>query len=91
MHPTLTHYASPEFWPHYRRLPQGVVRDLADEKFELLKADPRHPSLHLKRVGEYWSVRVGLAYRAVGTACEGGIIWFWIGSHRDYERLVHGT
>jgi hypothetical protein len=64
------------------------VRDLAEKNFQLLKADPQHPSLHLKRVGDFWSVRVGLAHRALGIACEGGIVWFWIGSHADYERVL---
>lgn len=87
MHTALKHFASPEFWTHYRRLPQ-TARDLADKNFQLLKADPKHPSLHLKRVDDYWSVRVGLAYRALGITCEGGIIWFWIGSHADYNKLL---
>jgi len=29
------------------------------KNFELLKKNPYHPSLHLKKVGRYWSVRVG--------------------------------
>jgi len=47
-----------------------------------------HPSLHFKRIGDFWSVRVGLAYRALGTASEGAIVWFWIGSHADYDKLL---
>lgn len=87
MHTPLKHFASPRFWLHYWRLPQSV-RDLADKNFQLLKANPQYPSLHFKRVGDFWSVRVGLAYRALGTACEGGIVWFWIGSHADYDKLL---
>ena len=64
------------------------VRKLADKNYELLKADPRHPSLQLKRVGELWSVRVGLHYRALGIDVQGGIQWIWIGSHADYERII---
>src|SRR4051812_20680681 len=48
-------------------LPESV-RNLANKNFELLKADPHHPSLHLKKVGELWSVRVGAHYRALGLA-----------------------
>jgi hypothetical protein len=49
----------------YQALPLPV-RKLADANFELLKRDPRHPSLQFKRVGHYWSARVGLRYpRAV--------------------------
>lgn len=32
----------------------------------LLKCNPRHPSLHFKKVGRFWSVRVGLHHRAIG-------------------------
>ena len=87
MHSTLKHFASTHFWRHYGRLPEAV-RNLADKNFELLKADQTHPSLHLKRVGDFWSVRVGLAYRALGTTCEGGIVWFWIGPHAEYDKLL---
>ena len=60
----LKHAALAEFWLHYQRLPLDV-QQLADEKFELLKPNPRHPSLHFKKIGELWSVRVGLHYRAL--------------------------
>jgi hypothetical protein len=39
-------------------------------------------------VGEYWSARVGLHYRALGVGDEGGISWFWIDSHADYDKLI---
>jgi hypothetical protein len=83
----LKHFASPAFWAHYRALPVEV-QQLADRCFELMKADPRHPSIHLKRVGEYWSARVGLHYRAIGVDDEGGISWFWLGTHAEYDKLV---
>jgi len=38
----------------------GAIRSLADKKFELLKAEPAHPSLHFKKIGRYWSARVGI-------------------------------
>jgi hypothetical protein len=46
----LKHFASPDFWFHYRQLPENI-RDLADKNFALLKESPRHPSLRLKKVG----------------------------------------
>ena len=57
----MTHYASTAFWHLYAALP-AAVRDLADKNFELLRVDPRHPSLHFKRIGSLWSVRVGGHY-----------------------------
>jgi hypothetical protein len=81
------HLASPRFWLHYRELPDAVRR-LADKNFELLKADPHHPSLHFKKIGQLWSVRVGAHYRALGLDGPEAIVWFWIGSHADYDKLV---
>ena len=83
----MRHFASPAFWAAYRKLPEPV-RALADTSFALLKADPRHPSLHLKKVGRYWSVRVGLSYRALAVPVDEGLLWFWIGSHAEYDRLI---
>jgi len=83
----LKHFASPEFWSAYRLLPQSV-QELADKSFALLKQDPRHPSLHFKKVGRFRSVRVGLFYRALGVEVPDGVLWFWIGSHADYDRLL---
>jgi hypothetical protein len=81
------HFASPDFWFHYRLLPENIRR-LADKNFALLKADARHPSLHLKKIGDYWSVRVGLGYRALGKERSEGIVWVWIGSHADYDAML---
>jgi hypothetical protein len=81
------HSASSRFWVLYEALPKDV-REIADKNFQLLKTDPRHPSLHFKRIGTVWSVRVGDKYRALGHDVPGGIQWFWIGSHADYDKIV---
>jgi hypothetical protein len=83
----MKHFASPSFWERYHLLPDAV-QELADKNFELLKANPRHPSLHFKKVRQYWSVRVGKKYRAVAVEYEGTLLWFWIGNHDEYERLI---
>jgi hypothetical protein len=83
----VNHRANPRFWNHYRQLP-GNVRRLADEAYQLLRRDPKHPSLHFKRVGRFWSVRVGLHYRALAVEHEDTIVWFWVGPHALYNRLV---
>ena len=83
----MRHFASPKFWTAYEGLPLAI-RKLADSNFELLKRDPRHPSLQFKKVGRFWSVRVGSRYRALAIDTEGGFLWFWIGSHADYDRLI---
>ncbi len=83
----MRHFASHEFWLAYERLPASV-RAIADKNFALLKSAPRHPSLQFKKVGRFWSVRAGLRYRALATEVEGGLLWFWIGSHADYDKIV---
>jgi hypothetical protein len=83
----LRHFASSRFWDLYQALPPNV-RDLADKNFQLLKSSPQHPSLHFKRIGELWSVRVGARYRALGIEVEGGIQWIWIGTHAEYDNII---
>lgn len=83
----MRHFASPAFWQAYAKLPENV-RALADKNYALLKENPQHPSLKLKKVGRYWSVRVGLRYRALAAELEGDLVWFWIGSHADYDALI---
>jgi hypothetical protein len=80
----LRHFASPSFWDLFNQLPKEV-QDVAKANFELLKVNPRHPSLHFKKVASRWSARVGLGHRALGTAVEGGVLWSWIGTHSDYD------
>ena len=84
----LKHYANPTFWEKYEQLPENIKK-LADKNFELLKKNPYHPSLHLKKVGRYQSVRVDKKYRAIGIEIEEGIIWFWIGKHSEYEKIIN--
>ena len=87
MQTALIHHASPRFWECYNRLPTHV-KDLADANFALLKQNPKHPSLHFKQIKQFWSVRIGLRYRALGVGVPDGVVWFWIGSHTEYDRLT---
>lgn len=84
----MIHHATSAFWDCYHRLP-SAIQQLADKNYELLKLDPDHPSLHFKKVGVYRSVRVGIAYRALGIEDDDDtVVWFWIGNHDEYERLI---
>ena len=74
-----------EFWELYEKLPQDI-QGLADTNFALLKESPEHPSLHLKAVGRYWSIRIGGNNRALGVEVDDkGLLWCWIGSHAEYN------
>lgn len=86
----MRHHATPRFWACYHRLPEDIQR-LADRCYALLRQDPQHPSLHLKNVGRYWAVRVGLHYRALAVEREGALVWFWIGSHGEYDSIIGRT
>ena len=83
----MKHYTTSKFWRAYESLPTNVKK-VADRNFELLKSDPFHPSLHFKKVGSYWSVRAGINYRALGIQEDASMVWFWIGSHADYDKLI---
>jgi hypothetical protein len=83
----MKHVASRAFWDAYGKLPEQI-RLLADKNYALLKDTPQHPSLQFKKVGRFWSVRVGLRYRALAVETDGDLVWFWIGSHADYDALI---
>jgi hypothetical protein len=72
----------------YYQLPQKI-QDLADKNYALLKENPRHPSLHFKKIDDLWSVRVSKQFRALGFEEPEGIVWFWIGSHQEYDEIWH--
>jgi len=80
-------FASERFWQLYRELP-GEVQRLADKQYELFRKDPFHVSLHLKQVGEVWTVRIGRSHRAIGYREGDAFYWGWIGSHEAYNKLL---
>ena len=83
----MKHRASPRFWRHYRALPQEN-QQLAHRGYQMLLQDPRHPSLHFKRIGKVWSARVGLHHRALAAERNEEIVWIWIGTHAEYDLLL---
>jgi hypothetical protein len=83
----LRHFASPDFWLCYHQLPIAT-QETANKNFILLKSDARHPSLHFKKVGKYYSARIGLNYRVLGIEVVGGVLWFWIGNHSEYDKII---
>jgi hypothetical protein len=81
------HFTTSDFWDLYEKLPVNI-QQIADRAYDLLKTNPLHPSLHFKKIGEFRSVRIGLHFRAPGFEVNDGILWFWIGSHSEYDRLI---
>ena len=81
--------ATSKFWSHHRRLPAGIRR-AALKQYRLWLQNPRHPSLQFKKVDAFWSARITDDYRALGIMEADTVIWFWIGTHEEYERLING-
>lgn len=79
-----------EFRERLAALPEHI-RQQAKMSYQLFRDDPGHPGLRLKQVHNpppTYSARVGINYRAVGVLREGTMIWFWVGNHAEYERLL---
>jgi len=85
----MNYFASRSFWHCYNSLPADIQK-LADKNFALLQVDSTHPSLHFKKVGRFHSARVGLQYRTLAANVDNGLLWFWIGKHAEYERMISG-
>ena len=78
------------FWDGYRSLPTHVKLQ-AREAYQIFRFNPRHPGLHFKKVisdPPTYSVRVGIGYRAIGVTDGDTIVWFWIGTHAEYDRIL---
>jgi len=74
----------------FAKLPESA-QHRARTAYQRFKEDPSHPSLRFKRVHPtlaVYSARVSLDYRAVGVMEDDEMIWFWIGSHADYDQLL---
>jgi hypothetical protein len=82
-------YRSRRFNTLLAQLPEQA-QEQARKAYQLFKRDPYHPSLHFKRIdpqAPLYSVRVGAHYRAVGELEDNTIIWIWIGTHEEYNKL----
>ena len=82
----MKHFTTPDSWESFVKLSEET-KELANKNFELLKNNPKHPSLHFKKANKYWSVRVGIKYRAVAVEIKEGLLWFWIGTHAEYDQF----
>ena len=83
-------FAGQSFWDAYRRFPAHVQRQ-ARESYRFFASNPNHPSLDFKRVSRrrlVYSVRMSADYRALGVLDGADIVWFWIGPHHEYDRML---
>jgi mRNA-degrading endonuclease RelE of RelBE toxin-antitoxin system len=85
----VTSRVSSDFRRGFAKLPERV-RKQAREAYKLFKSNPSHPSLKFKKLpphADLWSVRVNNDYRAIGRRRGDLILWFFIGSHADYNKV----
>lgn len=78
------------FWKAYNNLPK-TIQYTADTKYEQWKNAPFHPSLKFKCVDvkvNIWSVRINYDYRALAVKDGNDFVWYWIGTHEDYNNLI---
>jgi hypothetical protein len=81
-------HTSPPFWTAFRDLPP-TVQVAARKAYRRFRADPSHPSLQFKKLYDTrYSIRVTRGYRALGQREGDTIVWFWIGTHADYDRVI---
>ncbi len=82
------HKTTTRFWRCFYALPKEV-QETANRNYSLLKENPRHPSLHFKKVGKLWSARVGRNHRALAIEDTDAFIWIWIGTHEQYDQILN--
>ena len=59
--------------------------------YRQFKENPSHPSLRFKKVHPelpIYSARITKNYRAVGQLDGDTVIWFWVGSHAEYDKFL---
>jgi hypothetical protein len=74
----------------FSQLPADVQQE-AKRAYRLFESNPAHPSLQFKKLqgeDDIYSARIGLDYRALAVMKKNRVVWYWIGSHSDYDRLV---
>jgi hypothetical protein len=67
------------------------VQQQGREAYRLFRQNPRLPGLRFKQVHAdpaTYSARVGIGYRALSVLDGSTLVWFWIGSHADYDKLL---
>ncbi len=77
-----------DFWVCFNSLPASIQQQ-AQEKYHLWQQDAFNAALHFKPLfADVWSVRINQAYRALGRRKGILIVWFWIGTHAEYDQVL---
>jgi hypothetical protein len=79
-----------QFRRSFEELPERVQQQ-AREAYELFLSNQRHPSLQIKKVHPslpIYSARISRDYRAVAVVKDSDWLWFFIGTHAEYDSLL---
>ena len=83
-------YTTEKFWKAFEKLPSHV-QNKARNSYRLWKENPYHPSLQFKQIHSIkpiYSVRIGIGWRTIGIKDGDDMVWYWIGSHEEYNNLI---
>jgi len=86
-------HTTEQFRKLFAQLPKDVQKQ-AREAYQRFEKDPFYPGLRFKRVHSkrpIYAVRISRDYRALGIQQDNEIIWFWIGSRSDYDKMLKQT
>lgn len=86
----MTSRTSSDFRRDLANLPAAIRWQVRDA-YRLFRQNPHHPSLKLKKLPPHedlWSVRINSDYRAIGRFQDDVLLWFFVGSHADYDKLI---
>ena len=84
-----------DFRQQYEQLPANIQK-LGVAAFKRFCDDPSHPSLRLHELGDSKrgshlpgsrSVSITRRYRAVYVVKDGVNVWYWVGTHAEYDRF----
>ena len=67
------------------------MQEDARRAYQIFRANPAHPGLHFKKIegeADIYSVRIGLDYRALAVRKDERVVWYWIGTHAEYDHLI---
>ncbi len=84
-------HTTEQFRKSFVKLPENIKKQTRNA-YKQFREDPYHPSLHFKKVHQekpVYSARISDNYRTVGAKKGNTLIWFWIGPHSEYERLLY--
>ncbi len=77
------------FWSCFEAL-EPETQKLAAAAYKKFQRNPGHPSVRFKKLQglkSIWTVRVTEDVRAAGIRDGETIVWFWIGPHKEFDRM----